>query len=74
MRRAINEFVAYRVDGKTERQLVSDAQDLLLEKPLPSWVERWRFSSLSRFSTRIACWTVSYASLAFSPTPGSYGL
>jgi hypothetical protein len=37
--RAIREFVACRVDGKTERQLVSDAQDLLLENPLPSWVE-----------------------------------
>jgi hypothetical protein len=29
--RAILEFIAYRVDGKTERQLVSDAQDLFLE-------------------------------------------
>jgi hypothetical protein len=37
--RGLREFVAYRVDGKTERQLVSDAQDLLLEDPVPSWAE-----------------------------------
>ena len=47
MEQAIKEYVAYKIDGKTERQLVSDAQNLLSSEPPPSWAKALAFLSPS---------------------------
>lgn len=47
---AIQEYIAFKIDGKTEIQLISDAQDQLSMEIPPSWIEKLAFLSHEEMS------------------------